>query len=60
MNESLAQWIIEARDMLLKQQNILPAWKELSNETVISKGGDIQADRKRDLVSFGKNPRRYI
>ena len=57
MNQSLAQWITETGDVLLKQQNdSSQAWKELSDETVISKGGAIfkQTENGTWLAS-GKN-----
>ena len=58
MSSSLAQWIAETRDELLNQQNDpSQAWKELSDETVISKGGAIfkQTENGTWLAS-GKNP----
>ena len=58
MNESFAEWITESRDVLLKQRNdSSQAWKQLSDETVISKGGRYSSRQKtgHDLAS-GKNP----
>ena len=58
MNESLAQWITETRDVLLKQQNdSSQAWKELSDETVISKGGaTFKQTENGTWLASGKNP----
>ena len=60
MNESLAQWIKETRDVLLKQQNDpSQAWKELSDETVISKGGATfkQTENGTWLATGKKSPK---
>lgn len=59
MKESLAEWITETRDVLLKQQNDpSQAWKELSDETVISKGGaTFKRTENGTWLASGKNPR---
>jgi molybdopterin-guanine dinucleotide biosynthesis protein len=58
MNESLAEWITETRDVLLKQQNDSSrVWKELSDETVISKGGaTFKQTENGTWLASGKNP----
>ena len=58
MKESLAEWITETRDVLLKQQNDpSQAWNELSDETVISKGGaTFKRTENGTWLASGKNP----
>ena len=57
MNESLAQWIKETRDVLLKNKNDpSQAWKELSDETVIICEGRHSQTENGTWLASGKIP----